>query len=91
MNYLKEEEDELEEEEDFILFEEEEEFQMPWCVTCGYVDETHRLRKAGPIERRKAKDFPDHKFRLTMSWVHKRISFIQYLRCKWNGHDCYFW
>ena len=68
---------------------------MPWCVTCGYVDEAECLRKAGPIERRKAKDFPDHKFKMLqqncVTFVHKRISFIQYLKCKWKGHDCYFW
>jgi len=66
---------------------------MPWCVTCGYIDETECWRKASLIERRKAKDFPDYKSKILqqscMKFVHQRISFIQYLKCKWHGHDCY--
>ena len=96
MNYLEEKKEDWEDEkdeEDFMLFEEleeDEEFQMPWCVTCGQPLVEERFRKAGPIERRKAMDFPDHRFKI-VGFSHQRISFIQYLKCKRKGHDCYFW
>ena len=61
---------------------------MPYCVTCGKLEAAERLRKVGLIERRRALDFPDHMFRVTR-WTHKKIGFIQYLKCKLAGHNCY--
>lgn len=61
---------------------------MAWCITCGKLEAFERLRKAGTVERRKALDFPDFRFRIT-KWTHKKIGFIQYLKCKLAGHNCY--
>ena len=52
---------------------------MPWCITCA------------------EEENPDwYKFEKRLNFIkhpptlhHKKIGFIQYLKCKYRGHRCY--